>query len=80
MLFRQNLDSDHPASMADGAFPQRMARESLVSIAIVLRCRSDRRTFTRSGHAEKLAAMLQLFLAVAIAEEPVVADAVEPAR
>lgn len=62
-----------------GHFSQRAARESLVSIAIVLRCRSDRRTFTRSRHAENLAALLQLLLAMGIGEEPVVANAVEPA-
>jgi hypothetical protein len=56
-----------------------MARESLVSIAIALRCRGDRRTFTQSSDAEKLAALLQLLLAVVIPEEPVVANAVEPA-
>src|SRR6516225_3497771 len=64
--------------MANGAFPQRTARESLVSIAIVLRCRRDRRTF-RSSHTEKLAALLQFLLATAIAEESVVANALEPA-
>src|SRR6516164_8577995 len=66
------------AAMANGAFPQRTARESLVSIAIVLRCRRDRRTF-RSSHTEKLAALLQFLLATAIAEESVVANALEPA-
>jgi hypothetical protein len=64
--------------MANGTFPQRAARESLVSIAIVLRCHWDRRSVTPSSDAEELAALLQLLLAMGIAEEPVVANAVEP--
>jgi hypothetical protein len=52
----KNLDRDHPASMANGAFSQRMARESLISITIVLRFRRGGRTFTRRMYAEKLAA------------------------
>jgi len=66
--------------MANRAFSKRTARESLVSVTIVLRCHRDGRTFTRKSHAEKLAAKLQLLLAVTIAEEPVVADAVESIR
>ncbi len=66
--------------MANGTFPQRVPRESLVSIAIVLRCHWDRRSVTPSSHAEKLAALLQLLLALRIGKESVVANAVEPAR
>src|SRR5437879_7985043 len=65
--------------MANGAFSKRTARESLVSIPIVLRCRRVRRTFRWRSHAEKLAALLQLLLAMRIGKESVVANAVEPA-
>ena len=66
--------------MANGAFPQRTARESLVSITVVLQRCGVKRTFSCGGHAEKLAALLQLLLAMGIGKEPVVANAVEPAR
>jgi hypothetical protein len=65
--------------MTNGTFPKRVAREPLVSITIILFYRGLGRAFLWS-HAEKLAAMLQLLLAVSIAEEPVVANAVEPTR
>jgi len=57
-----------------------MAGESLISIAIVFRCHRGRRTFPGRSHAEKLTAMLQLFLPMGISEEAVIADAVESAR
>jgi hypothetical protein len=66
--------------MANGAFPQRLARESLVSITVVLRCCGVRGTFSCEGHAEKLVALLQLLLAMRIGKESVVANAVEPVR
>jgi hypothetical protein len=65
--------------MTNGTFPKRAAREPLVSITIILLCRGLGSFLWRS-HAEKLAAMLQLLLAVSIAEEPIVANAVEPTR
>src|SRR5258708_39885590 len=66
--------------MANGTFPQRAARESLVSITIILLYRGLGRAFLSRSHAQKLTAMLQLLLAVSIAEEPVVANTVEPTR
>ncbi len=66
--------------MANGTFPQRAAREPLISITIILLCRGLGRAFLWRSHAEKLAATLQLLLAVSIAEEPVVANAMEPTR
>jgi len=64
--------------MANRTFPQRAARESLVSITIILLYRGLGRAFLSRSHAQKLTAMLQLLLAVSIAEEPVVANTVEP--
>jgi hypothetical protein len=75
----RNGDRDHAAAMANRAFSQRMARESLISIAIVLRCRKGRRKFAGS-HAEKVAALLQLLLAMGIGEEAVVTNAVKPTQ
>jgi len=66
--------------MTNGTFPERAAREPLVSITIILLYRGLGRAFLWTSHAEKLAAMLQLLLAVSIAEEPVVANTVEPTR
>jgi hypothetical protein len=66
--------------MANGTFPQRAAREPLISITIILWCRGLSRTFLLRSHAEKLPTTLQLLLAVSIPEEPVVANAVEPTR
>ena len=66
--------------MANGTFPKRAAREPLVSITIILLCRGLGRAFLSRSHAQKLTAMLQLLLAVSIAEEPVVANTVEPTR
>src|ERR1019366_2488883 len=74
----QNRNRDHAASMANGTFPQRAAREPLVSVTIVLWCGGLGRTLLWRSHAEKLAATLQLLFPVSIAEEPVVANAVEP--
>jgi hypothetical protein len=47
---------------------------------IILLYRGLGRAFLSRSHAQKLTAMLQLLLAVSIAEEPVVANAVEPTR
>jgi len=66
--------------MANGTFPQRAAREPLVSITIILWCPGLGRAFLWRSHAEKLAATLQLLLAVWIAEEPVVTNAMESTR
>ena len=66
--------------MANGAFTQRTAREFLVSITVVLQCCGVRGTLWCEGHTEKLAALLQLLLAMRIGKESVVANAVEPAR
>src|SRR5664280_1307025 len=63
--------------MANRAFPQRVTRELLVSITIVLAWLRMGRTFVGRGHAQELAAMLQLVFAVSIAQEPVIANAVE---
>ncbi len=51
-----------------------------MSITIILLWRGLGRAFLWRSHAEKLAATLQLLLAVSIAEEPVVANAMEPTR
>src|SRR6516162_5990954 len=64
--------------MTNGTFPKRAAREPLVSITIILLNRGLGRAFLWRSHAQKLTAMLQLLLAVSIAEEPVVANTVEP--
>jgi hypothetical protein len=66
--------------MTNGTFPKGVAREPLVSITIILLYRGLGRAFLWRSHAEQSAAMLQLLLAVSIAEEPVVANAVEPPR
>jgi hypothetical protein len=66
--------------MANGTFPQRTARESLVSITVVLHCCGVRGTFWCEGHAEKLAALLQLLMAMRIGKESIVANAMGPAR
>jgi len=63
--------------MANRAFPQRVTRELLVSITIVLAWLRLGRAFVGRTHAQKLAAMLQLLFAVSIAQEPVIANAVE---
>jgi hypothetical protein len=53
---------------------------SVSAVAAVVLYRGLGRAFLWRSHAEKSAAMLQLLLAVSIAEEPVVANAVEPPR
>src|SRR6266699_3254539 len=63
--------------MANRAFPQRVTRELLVSITIVLAWLRLGRAFVGRSHAQKLAAMLQLLFAVSIAQEPVITNAVE---
>src|SRR5271157_2804737 len=63
--------------MANRAFPQRVTRELLVSITIVLAWLRLGRALVAGSHAQELAAMLQLLFAVAIAQEPVIANAVE---
>jgi hypothetical protein len=63
--------------MANRALPQRVTRELLVSIPIVLAWLGLERVFVGRSHAEELAAMLQLFFAVSIAQEAVIANAVE---
>src|SRR5712691_1987680 len=73
----QNRNRDHAASMANGTFPQRTTREPFISITIVLWCRGLGRTLIWRSHTEKLTAMLQLLLAVAIAQKSVVANAME---
>ena len=64
--------------MANRAFPQRAAREPLISVTIVLWWRGLDRAFLCRSHAQKLPATRQLHFPVSIAEEAVVADAVEP--
>jgi len=63
--------------MANRAFPQRVTRELLVSITIVLAWLRLGRAFVGRSHAQQLAAMLQLLFAVSIAQESVIANAVE---
>jgi len=63
--------------MTNGTFAKRAAREPLISITIILLNRGLGRASLWRSDAEKLAALLQLLLAVSIAEEPVVANAVE---
>jgi hypothetical protein len=66
--------------MANRAFPQRVPRELLVSITIVLAWLRLGRAFVARSHAQQLPAMLQLLFAVSIAQEPVIANAVESTR
>ena len=54
-----------------------MTRELLVSITIVLALLRLGRAFVGRSHAQQLAAMLQLLFAVSIAQESVIANAVE---
>jgi hypothetical protein len=54
-----------------------MAGKLLVSIPIVLAGLGLGRIFRGGSHAEELAAMLQLFFAIAIAQEAVIANAME---
>jgi hypothetical protein len=76
---RQHFDCDHAAAIAIRTFQQRAACEPLISISVVLLWRRLGRAFLSRSHSKKLAATLQLIFAVWIAEEPVVANAVEPA-
>jgi len=62
--------------MANRAFPQRVTGELLVSIPIVRAGRRWRRGFVGS-YVQELAAMVQLLFSVSIAQEPVIANAVE---
>lgn len=71
------LPQDHLAAMADGALPQGGAREVRVLVARVLWRRGDRRRLVPRGHAEERAAAGHLLGAVAVAEEAVVANALE---
>src|SRR5713101_930363 len=64
--------------MTNRAFPQRVPRELLVSITIVLAWLRLGRAFVARSHAQKLPAKLQLLFAVSIAQEAVIANAVEP--
>ena len=63
--------------MANWAFPQRVPRQFLVSITIVFAGLRLGRAFVGRSHAQELAAMLQLLFAVSIAQESVIANAVE---
>jgi hypothetical protein len=63
--------------MANRAFPQRVTRKLLVSITIVLAWLRLGRALAGRSHAQELAAMLQLLFAVSIAQEAVIATAVE---
>jgi len=62
--------------MAYRALPERVTCEFLVSISIVLTWRRWGRAFVGS-YAQELAAMVQLLLAISIAQKPVIANAVE---
>src|SRR5450631_1048294 len=62
--------------MAKRAFPQRVTCELFVSITIVRAWRRWRRAFVGS-YAQELAAIVQLLLAVSIAQKPAIANAVE---
>src|SRR5215831_5380657 len=63
--------------MAHRAFPQRVAGELLVSVTIVRVWLRLGRTFVGRSHAQEMSAMLQLLFAASLAQEPVVADAME---
>lgn len=63
--------------MANRAFPQRVTGELLVAIPVVLVWLGLRRVWVGRSDAQELAAMLQLLFAVSIAQEPVIANAVE---
>src|SRR5208337_492904 len=63
--------------MSNCAFPQSGPGLFLVSLTIVLAGLRLGRAFVGRSHAQELAAMLQLLFAVSIAEEPVIANAVE---
>jgi hypothetical protein len=65
-----NLTVIISATMANRAFPQRVTGELLVAIPVVLVWLGLGRAWVGRSHAEELAAMLQLFFAVSIAQEP----------
>jgi len=66
--------------MADWAFPKGRPGELFVAVAIVLRLRLSVRCLIERIHTEKLTALSQSLLPVAVAEEAVIANAVEPVR
>jgi len=66
--------------MADWAFPERRPGELFVAVAIVLRLRFSVRCLIERIHTEKSTALSQSLLPVAVAEEAVIANAVEPVR
>ena len=61
--------------MTDWAFPQGRTGESLVAVAIILRCFLG--DFFQRYHPQKLPTVFQFFFSVAVAEETVVADAMK---
>src|SRR5271169_2493012 len=63
--------------MANWALPQRVPSQFLVSITIVLAGLRLGRALVGRSHAQELAAMLQFLFAVSIAQESVIANAVE---
>src|SRR5258708_34835214 len=76
MNFGQQLDRNHPATMANRAFPQRVTCELLVSIPIVRAWRRWRRGFV-GCYVLAYAAMVQLLFAASIAQEYVLTNAVD---
>jgi hypothetical protein len=65
--------------MANRTFAERVAGEPLVSITIVFAWLGLGRALIGRSHVQELAALLQLLLAVPIAQEAVIANAMESA-
>src|SRR5215471_6208825 len=63
--------------MAHRAFPQRVAGKLLVSVTIVRVWLRLGRAFVGRSHTQEMSTMPQLLFAASIAQEPIVADAME---
>ena len=70
---KERLDAHHLASVALRAVAQRLASQALVLIQIVSRLVNGH----RRRSLKQLAALLQLDLAVAVCEQPVVPNSLE---
>ena len=71
----KHFDGDHLALVTNRACLQRLAGELLVAVAIIL---FDVAMRLRGRHVEEFAAARKLLLSVAIGEEAVIANPLEP--
>jgi hypothetical protein len=76
---RQHRDQYHAPTLALRALPQGSSRESFALISVILLGRQYGVLFG-DLHAKQLAAVVELFLPVAVSQETVVANSLEPAR